>query len=258
MHFTLIILALRLLVGFEDHPSLALREKHDFFATDNLGNHYLSRGPELIKFSAQGKRMARYSNLRLGDITSVDATNPLKILVYYRDFQQVVFLDNQLSPNGKPVPLQELGLEQAGLVAASANNAFWVYDKRNNELHRYSEQNRRIASTGNLKQVLSPEMVPSDMKEHNNLLYVNCPGAGIFVFDIFAAFSRVIPLRNVSEFQLNAEILYTHRGDSLCSFDKKTLEENCEPLPAPGVRSAQVAAGKRMYSYGDSLLVYPL
>ena len=123
--------------------------------------------------------MARYSNLRLGDIASVDATNPLKILLHYRDYQQLVFLDNQLSPNGKPISLEQLGLEQAQLVCASVNNSFWVYDKRNNELHRFNENQQNVASTGNLRQVLSTEVTPVSMKEHNNYLYLNCPGSGM-------------------------------------------------------------------------------
>lgn len=253
-----IFIMMHFLGGLQDRTKTTVAEHHDYFTTDNLGNIYLVDGPELLKYSAQGKRMARYSNLRMGGISNVDATNPLKILVYYRDFQQVLFLDNQLSPNGQAVSLEALGLEQAGLVAASANNSFWVYDKRNNELHRYSEQTRRIVSTGNLKQVLTTAMKPVEMKEHNNFLYVNSPEAGIFVFDIFGAFSRLIPLTKVEEFQVTDEILYSRRGRRICSFDKLRLEENCDSLMHPGIVAAAVANGSKYFSYRDSIKVFPL
>ena len=163
--------------------------KHDNFTADNLGNVFFVRDAELLKYSSEGKMLGRYSNLKLGAITSVDATNPLKIMVYYKDYQQIIFLDNQLSPHNNSVSLQDLGLEQASLVCSGINNSFWVYDRRNNELVRFDQHSKKIASTGNLKQVLNEQIAPDLIKEQNNYLYLNCSGSGIYVFDIFGAFS---------------------------------------------------------------------
>ena len=70
---------------------LVLKVKFDFFTTDNIGNIYAVKEDELMKYLPSGRFFARYSNLKLGSITAVDATNPLKIVLYYRDFQQIVF-----------------------------------------------------------------------------------------------------------------------------------------------------------------------
>lgn len=239
-------------------PGLVLHGTHDFFATDPIGHIYLVKGAELVKYNAAGKRMARYSDLRLGDISSVDATNPLKILLHYRDYQQVVFLDNQLSPNGKPIALELLGLEQAHLVCASANNSFWVYDRRNSELHRFDENQQRITSTGNLRQVLSTDVAPVSMIEHNNYLYLNCPGAGIYVFDVFGSFSRLLALPGAEAVQVSGDIVYTRRSGRLCSFDQRKLDEVCDSLWHPRIRQAVVDNKKRYFSFRDSLVVYPL
>ena len=237
---------------------LTVEGAHDFFNTDNLGNIYLVRDAELVKYNADGKKMGRYSNLKLGSISSVDAMNPLKILLYYHDYQQVVFLDNQLSPNGKAVPLEAVGLEQASIVCASVNNGFWVYDKRNNELIRFDETARRITSTGNLKQVLSDQVAPVSMREYNSYLYLNCPGTGIYVFDVFGAFARMIPLKNISRFQPEGDIVFYYRNGSICSYDQRRLEEKCDSVFVPGLRSAGVRSRRLYRSYGDSLTVTPL
>jgi len=76
--------------------------------------------------------MKRYSNKRFGTITSIDCTNPLKMLVYYKDFQQLVFLDNQLTQNSEAISLEDLGYEQTDLICTSMNNSFWLYNKQNN------------------------------------------------------------------------------------------------------------------------------
>ena len=130
-----------------------VKGKYDYFTTDNLGNIYLIHEDELIKYLPGGKLFARYSNLKLGSITSVDATNPLKILLYYRNFQQIVFLDNQLSQNSEPVSIEKLGYEQADLVCAGSNNSFWIYNKQNSELIRFDQFGRQITSTGKIKQI---------------------------------------------------------------------------------------------------------
>src|SRR5688500_1993390 len=102
MNFSLLHIFFGCLALFAgDGPDLVIREHHDAFTTDPLGNIYLVKGAEVVKYNASGIRTARYSNLQLGDVATIDAMNPLKILLHYRDFQQLVFLDNQLSPNGK-------------------------------------------------------------------------------------------------------------------------------------------------------------
>jgi hypothetical protein len=231
---------------------------HDFFNTDNLGNIYLVNDAELVKYNPQGKRTARYSNLKLGAITAIDAMNPLKILVYYRDYQQVIFLDNQLSLQGKSVALEALDLEQSSIVCASVNNGFWVYDRRNNELSRFDETARKVASTGNLRQVLSGQVMPVSMREHNNYLYLNCPGSGIYVFDIFGAFTKLLPLKGVTRFQPEGDIVFCFREGMMCSYNQRAQEERCDSLRSRGLQSAGVRAHKLYRSYGDSLLVTDL
>src|SRR5690606_29047066 len=236
----------------------ALIASHSAFTTDNLGNMYLVQDEELFKYAPDNKLLGRYSNLRLGNISNVDATNPLKILVYYNDYQQLVFLDNQLSPHNRVISLQELGLEQASLVCAGANNSFWIFDRRNCELLRFDQNGRRIAATGNLRQILNAEIRPSSMREQNNNLYLVCPSSGIYVFDIFGAFSKLLPIGQVESLQVDGNILYYYRNRKLCSYDQKFFSEKCDTIHAVGVLSVQVQGSKRYVSFGDSLLVSPL
>src|SRR5438552_190098 len=96
--FLLLLLALfPSYISVSDVRPLVIKSRYDYFTADNLGNFYTVREDELIKYLPNGKMFARYSNLKLGSISAIDVTNPLKILLYYRDFQQIIFLDNQLS-----------------------------------------------------------------------------------------------------------------------------------------------------------------
>ena len=240
-----------------DEPQpVVLKGKHNFFTGDGFGNIYLVNEDELSKYLPTGKFFMRYSNLTLGSITTVDATNPLKVILYYRDFQQIVFLDDQLSLNSEPVSLEQLGYEQTDLVCAGNNNSFWIYNKENSELIRFDENLKQVLSTGNLKQTLQNNISPNFMLEHNGYLYLNCPESGIVVFDIFGSFSRIIAIKNLKHFQINENIIYYQKDSLFCSYNFKVFEDACTPFPRPSRGMIAKYYGSKLYSdYKDSLII---
>lgn len=247
-----------LLLAFKagDKPVLTIAARYDYYTADNLGNVYFVKEDELLKHLANGKFFARYSNLKLGNITTVDVTNPLKLVLYYKDFQQVVFLDNQLSVNSEAVSLELLGHEQTELVCASANNSFWIYDKQNNELLRFNESSKKIAATGNLKQILQTELQPNFMMEHNGFLYLNCPETGIYVFDMFGAFSKIISVKGLNQFTVSENLLYYQKANELCSYDFKLFDEACKLIPVgQGVADIKYNNKSIYVGFRDSLQV---
>ena len=240
----------------EKPKHLVIKVKSDFFNADNIGNIYTIKEDELMKFLPSGKFFARYSNLKLGNITSLDATNPLKLVLYYRDFQQIVFLDNQLSVNSENVSLEKLGYEQTDLVCASANNSFWIYNKQNNELIRFNENSKKISSTGNLKQILQTNLTPTFMLEHNGYLFLTCPDNGIYVFDIFGAFSKVISIKNLKQFQVNETLIYYQRDSVFFIYYYKTFDEVCKNLNNSEANVHAKFIDRNLYlGYRDSVVV---
>jgi len=238
-----------------DKP-IVIKSSFNDFNIDNIGNIYLSQEAELKKYLPNGKLFARYSNLQLGEISSVDATNPLKILLYYRNLQQIVFLDNQLSNNSENVSLVNLGFEQTDLVCSSANNSFWIFNKQNNELLRFNENSKRIANTGNLKQVLQVDLSPNFMIEYNGNLFLNCPETGIYVFDVFGGYVKVISLKNLNDFKPNDNILYFQKDSLLCSYNFKLFEESCKNIPNYVLGNSIKYSNTKLYqAYKDSLLI---
>ncbi len=80
----------------------------------------------------------QYNNLSLGKITKVDFQNPLQIVVFYKNFNSVVLLDNQLNEikkmdfNLKSTPIT---LEA---VALSSQNQIWIYDSISSKIGLYN------------------------------------------------------------------------------------------------------------------------
>lgn len=178
---------------------------------------------EILKYNAAGVFLKRYSNKRLGNITMMDCMNPLKILVYYKDFQQVVFLDDQLTQNSEIVSLEELGYEQADLICASYNNSFWIYSKQNNELVRFNSQLQPIVKTGNLKPVLQRNLDPNLIKESNGYLYMNCPDEGVLLFDIYGTFYKIYPIKGLTDFNVMNETIVYFQNHKLQQYQPTTF-----------------------------------
>lgn len=230
-----------------------IKQNFNLFTSDNLGNSYLINGEELVKYNPAGKQLLKYSNKRYGKITAIDATNALKVLLYYKDFQQIVFIDNQLTQNGDAISLENLGYEQTDLVCSSFNNSFWIYNKQANELVRFNENSQQIAKTGNLKQLLQAELKPDYMIEHNSYLYLNCPDIGIYVFDMYGTFNKIISLKNLPAFQVSENIIYFYKLNKFCSYNTKAFEEKCISYNDTLLKNVRIEKDRLFLQYGDSI-----
>ena len=83
---------------------------------------------QLKKLGPKGDSLAVFNDVRrYGKITRIDATNPLKILVYYREFTTVIELDRFLNIVNT-VDLRKQNILQARAVTLAYDNNIWVYD----------------------------------------------------------------------------------------------------------------------------------
>ena len=234
---------------------LKFENKDSRVLVDGLTNIYVIHADELKKYNASGVFLKAFSNKRYGNIVDVDVSNPLKILVYYREFQQVLFLDNQLSPANNAISLETIGFEQASLVCTSVNNSFWLYDKQNNELLRFDAELKVLVRTGNLKRILDIDLKPNYMREHGSYLYLNCPREGILVFDIYGTFYKTIPVKNLTEFNIiNGNIFYYDKP-SLKEYQVQTFNTIEKTFPDTLLRKVYWRNNNYYEVYSDSLIM---
>ncbi|SFQ15809.1 hypothetical protein [Flavobacterium akiainvivens] len=109
-----------------------------FVGTDAFGWQYTIANNEFRK--QKDGRVLKYKNVALGDIYRADLQNPLQIVLFYRKFNTVVLLDNQLNetlninfsnlPNNQP----ELIVEATGLAS---QNRLWLYDVTTQQIGLY-------------------------------------------------------------------------------------------------------------------------
>jgi hypothetical protein len=75
-----------------------------------------------------------YKNVSLGKITTVDIKNPLKILLYYENFNTVILLDNQLNEVQKINFSENGGSLVVSGIGIAAQNQLWIYNNLNQQI----------------------------------------------------------------------------------------------------------------------------
>jgi hypothetical protein len=230
--------------------------KAEKVATDNLSNVYLINDDVLQKYDSQGNMLKTYSNKSFGRINTIDASNPLKIILFYRNFLQVVFLDNTLAQNGDPVSVESLGYPQALFVCSSHDSGMWIYDQQNFELIRFDQYLQLSNQTGNLAQILGMDLKPQSLIEFDNRLYLNNPSEGILVFDVFGTYYKTIPIKGIRDFQFKEDALIYYQDGRMNSFNLKTLEQSWSLLPDSSAISVRISNDKLFSLSKEALGIY--
>jgi hypothetical protein len=220
-----VLIAVTLLAAKPLPEGKVLNYHVDNFAMDVLGNLYVIHETELRKYDKHFEELANFSNLSYGNITSVDASDAMNLLVFYEDFAKVLFLDNTLSLKKSAIDLNALGFPNASLACLSYNNAFWIFDPVNQELVRISQFLEIGDRSGNLNQVIHTEILPDQLFESGNRVYLKDNKEGIFIFDRYAGFIKRLPFVNVQQIAVykQDELSYL-RNDTLFVYDMRTLQ----------------------------------
>lgn len=175
---------------------------------DPNGNIYLVDGSKLSKLDANGKLLRSFEDPFLGNISSVDVDNPLKIMVFYHESGKLVFLDDRLSPVTAPVDLFSHGYTTVLLAAYSTDNLIWLYDEASHELiciDFYCKEKSR-------NKLNFSEFYPVQLLAcRERALLINNPNDGIYIFDAFGTFLKRIPLQieRIIDYSKSEIIYYT-------------------------------------------------
>ena len=131
-------------------------------ALDNLDNLYvISSTGQIKKYNAAGDSVAVYNQIRnFGKSFAIDVSNPLKVLLFYKDFSTVVVLDRFLA-GITTVNLKNHNIIQPAAVALSYDNNIWVYDEYDSKLKKINEQGDLILETSDLRGGTRPESFTS-------------------------------------------------------------------------------------------------
>jgi len=191
---------------------LELPLKGDAYLND-LSNIYITNQDQIFQLNLKGDTLFNYSNLNNGFVDLLDASNPYKINVLYRNYGLLQILDNHLGDQnyGEPINLFDGGMIEPLLVTNALQNNLWLYDNGNYTLYRLLQDGSIDVNTTNLNVLIGLTEKPSYMGNFNNEVYLYCNSDNIlYVFDWYGSLlKRVqIPQNDVFSSYQNHFIYY--------------------------------------------------
>lgn len=185
------------------------------FATDNLGNIYLLTAKNQIKkINGSGDSLGVYNDVkRYGKIYSINASNPLKILVYYKDFSTIIILDRLLNVRAT-IDLRKQNIIEVKAVTNSYDNNIWIFDELDSKLKKIDETGKVLFESTDFRQVFDDVPTPVSLYDRDGQLYLYDPKKGLLVLDYYGGKRNNFQLLNFTDLQVIDKKTITARNDS--------------------------------------------
>lgn len=190
------------------------------FTVDNLDNIYiLNSRNQIKKLDANGDSVAIFNNVRkYGKATLIDVSNPLKVLLYYKDFTTVVVLDRFLNIRNS-IDLRKQDIYQAKAVGQSYDNRIWVFDELDNKLKKLEEDGKVLQETPDFRLLLGKAVSPIKIFDENKYVYLYDSINGVYVFDYFGALKNNILIQHWQNFKVAGKFIFGSKADILYRYD---------------------------------------
>jgi len=205
----LVLLSLRSFAAGDTTLQLQLTKaipgSYSNFYTDNLQNIYLvaAQTSQVKKINSNGDSVAVFNNTpRYGKLYSLDVSNPLKILVYYKDFATIVLLDRFLTIR-TTIDLRKFGITQVKAVALSYDGNIWLYDEAEGKLKKIDESGNILIESADLRLVFNDALSPVKIIDNNSQLYLYDSKLGWLIFDYYTAFKKRLPFTGWQDIAAN-------------------------------------------------------
>jgi len=230
------------------------------FTIDQLDNIYFLKNAEIIKINLFDTQRKTYSNNLFGEITGIDTSDPFRIIIFNKDFNKILFLDNSLSEIVSPISLNNLGYYNVTAVCHSNSGGFWIFDQNLNELVYFDQNLQQDKKSSQITSLLDPEREIEEvfMLEKNDYIYLGIRGEGVLLFDIYGSYIKTFPLIDIGEFQVfNDKIIYFFNG-TLNLYDTKNFNKDILDLPIENSIHARIKQNNLYVLTNEKLVVYQL
>ncbi len=202
------------------------------FTIDNLDNVYLlNSNNQVKKIDANGDSVAIFNQVkRFGQASLIDVSNPLKVLLYYRDFATIVVLDRLFNIRNT-IDLRKNNILQVRAIGQSYDNKIWLYDELENKLKKIDEEGKLLMETPDFRQLFDQAPVPQKIFDQDQFVYLFDSTKAIYVFDYYGTLKNKILISGWQNFKVAGRYIYGSKDTTLYRYDIRTFRMDEWPLP---------------------------
>lgn len=203
------------------------------FTVDNLDNVYLlSSTNQVKKINEKGDSVAVFNDVKkFGKATLMDVSNPLKLLVYYRDFATIAVLGRLLNITNI-IDLRKQNILQARAISLSYDNKVWLYDEVDNKLKKIDEEGKLLLETPDFRMLFDAAPSPHKIFDQDQYVYIYDSTKAVYVFDYYGAFKNKILIAHWKNFKVAGKYIFGSSGDTLYRYNITTFRVDEWKMPA--------------------------
>ena len=204
-----------------------------YFNVDNLDNIYLiTKNNQLKKLHPNGDSVAVFNDVKkYGNPDFVDVTNPLKSLLYYKNYSTVVVLDRLLTQRNM-INLRKQNIFYVNNVTLSYDNYMWLFDEEDYRLKKIDEEGKILQSSTDWRMLFDTVPAPVKIIDRDNFVYLYDPAKGFYIFDYYGGFKNRLAFLNWTNVEVNGTTVYGFEETKLYSYQLKSLQLKEYKLPA--------------------------
>jgi hypothetical protein len=204
-----------------------------YLNVDNLDNIYLiTKNSQLKKLNANGDSLAVFNDVkRYGNPDYADVTNPLKALLYYKNYSTVVVLDRLLTVRNS-INLRKQNIFYVNNITLSYDNYMWIFDEEDFRLKKIDEEGKALQSSTDWRMLFDTVPSPTRIIDRDNFVYLYDPAKGFYIFDYYGGFKNRLAFLNWTNVEVNGSTVYGFAGNKLYSYLLKSLQLKEYQLPA--------------------------
>ena len=203
-----------------------------FLNVDVLDNIYLvTAGNRLKKLNSKGDSVAVFNDVKkYGNPTLIDVNNPLKILVYYKNYTSVVVLDRFLTQRNS-INFRKQSIFSVKAIATSYDNNIWIFDEQDYKLKKIDETGKLLLESPDMRQLLDTVPSPDLIIDSDNLVYLYDAKKGFYIFDYYGAFKNTIPFLNWTDIAISRNKMMGFSDNRLFSYELNSMNLKTYTLP---------------------------
>jgi hypothetical protein len=236
----------------------AINSENSVWNIDTFGNLIVSDGDKMQKFDSLGTAVFSQSNKNWGNISSIDPSNPMKILIFSEDQQLISYVDNTLSKQQELIDLNEHNLSYVTLVTTSGQpDKFWVYDQDNSKIVLIARNILQQQRIENIRGLLGCKQVKQIVEKDNNLYLID-EEQGILKFDLYGTFISKWEMKGVNFVHIENELAYFIRENKLNVLELQTEKTHLYKLPLAAVLKVKKESNSLYVETPSQILKYSI
>ena len=212
---------------------------------DNFGTEYYVTNNILYKKTPE--TTIDYSNVQLGNITTVNTYNPLKIVLFYQDFNTVIILDNRLAEVFKIDFNTTQTYRNVSHVSIGNDNTIWIFNRDIQQLELYDYKLKQVRAT-----TLPVTSEVLDLKSNYNYCWLLTENF-VYKYNYFSSLLYKIKNEGYQKLAETNDNILLQRENELLYLDDKT--QKILPLNLPELLIKQfLVTTETLYIYDSKIL----